>query len=68
MCGSINWEMLKNQYFSNEVFREELFNMIQSPEGVSDEPHYPLRHCYTASELYSHNNELTNLVGNVKQN
>lgn len=35
MSGAINWEMLKNQYFSNEVFREELFNMIQSPEGVS---------------------------------
>ncbi|XP_068239380.1 protein ABHD18 isoform X2 [Palaemon carinicauda] len=33
MSGAINWEMLKNQYFSNEVFREELFNMIRSPEG-----------------------------------
>lgn len=35
MSGAINWQMLKNQYFSNEIFREELFNMIQSPEGVS---------------------------------
>ncbi|KAK7066697.1 hypothetical protein SK128_016797 [Halocaridina rubra] len=33
LSGAINWEMLKNQYFSNEVFREELFNMIRSPEG-----------------------------------
>lgn len=39
MSGAINWEMLKNQYFSNEVFREELFNMIQSPEG-----HFPVYH------------------------
>nr|XP_045601387.1 protein ABHD18-like isoform X2 [Procambarus clarkii] len=39
LSGSINWEMLKNQYFSNEVFREELFNMIQSPEG-----HFPVYH------------------------
>lgn len=36
LSGAINWEMLKNQYFSSEVFRDELFNMIQSPEGVSD--------------------------------
>ncbi|XP_071520706.1 protein ABHD18 isoform X2 [Panulirus ornatus] len=39
MSGAINWEMLKNQYFSNEVFRDELFNMIQSPEG-----HFPVYH------------------------
>lgn len=39
LSGAINWEMLKNQYFSNDVFREELFNMIQSPEG-----HFPVYH------------------------
>ncbi|KAG7159527.1 ABHD18-like [Homarus americanus] len=39
LSGAINWEMLKNQYFSNEVFREELFDMIQSPEG-----HFPVYH------------------------
>uniref|UniRef100_A0A0P4VV00 Uncharacterized protein n=1 Tax=Scylla olivacea TaxID=85551 RepID=A0A0P4VV00_SCYOL len=39
LSGAINWEMLKNQYFSSEVFREELFNMIQSPEG-----HFPVYH------------------------
>ncbi|KAK8732323.1 hypothetical protein OTU49_007021 [Cherax quadricarinatus] len=39
LSGAINWEMLKNQYFSNEVFREDLFNMIQSPEG-----HFPVYH------------------------
>lgn len=39
LSGAINWEMLKNQYFSNEVFRDELFNMITSPEG-----HFPVYH------------------------
>ncbi|CAL4065394.1 unnamed protein product, partial [Meganyctiphanes norvegica] len=45
LSGAINWEMLKNQYFSNKVFREELFNMITSPEGS---PfcirHFPIYH------------------------
>nr|XP_027237374.1 protein ABHD18-like isoform X1 [Penaeus vannamei] len=45
MSGAINWEMLKNQYFSNEVFREELFNMIQSPEGLPlATKHFPVYH------------------------
>lgn len=35
LSGAINWEQLKNQYFSDQVFRNELFNMIHSPEGVS---------------------------------
>ncbi|KAL7646588.1 UNVERIFIED_CONTAM: hypothetical protein RMT77_001839 [Armadillidium vulgare] len=33
LSGAINWEQLKNQYFSDQVFRNELFNMIHSPEG-----------------------------------
>ncbi|MCL4145389.1 UNVERIFIED_CONTAM: hypothetical protein GTU68_002219, partial [Idotea baltica] len=33
LSGAINWDRLKNQYFSDHVFRDELFNMIQSPEG-----------------------------------
>ncbi|XP_076030782.1 protein ABHD18 isoform X2 [Oratosquilla oratoria] len=39
LSGAINWEMLKNQYFSDQVFRDVLFNMIHSPEG-----HFRLYH------------------------
>jgi len=33
LSGAINWQLLKNQYFANKFFREELFNSIHSPEG-----------------------------------
>ncbi|KAF2352350.1 Abhydrolase domain containing 18 [Trinorchestia longiramus] len=33
LSGAINWELLTDQYFSNQAFRDELFNLIHSPEG-----------------------------------
>ena len=34
LSGAIDWNVLKSHYFSNESFRNELLNMIYSPEGV----------------------------------